>query len=360
MSGEGSIYRRGSDGRWVATISRGPRGARQITTRYCRTRVEARVALDDLRARYGPVSAQRLTVGAFLEQWVRDARNIRDTTRNGYRAAIVTHLLPTIGAIRLGELSPLHVEAMLAELAPRMSPKTLRNVHVVLRRALGQAVRQGLVVRNVADRAFVDPPRVTLGEPDALTHAEEARIRAVLPDHPLGAHVLVALDTGLRQGEQLGLAWEDVDLEAGVIRVRKELARQDGKYVRAEPKSERSKRAVPLTPAALIAFRQHRERLAERGFVTVSTGPVFVNSKGGPLSGSWLTHRWYDLLAQADVPRRPWKVLRATFGTRLHERGVPDRIIADLLGHARSHTTQRHYVSTGLVSAEEAIRRLAG
>lgn len=365
MPGTGSIYRRKSDGRLVATISRGRRGARQTVTRYLpRTakRADAVVALEELRAQYGPLNARTLTVGAYLARWVSDARDILPNTRRGYRAAVIYHLTPHLGVYRLADLASLHVEQMLAELAPTMSPKMLRNVHGVLRRALGQAVRAGLVARNVASREYVDPPKVSLDEPEALTLDEIGRMRAVLTGHPLEAHVLVALGAGLRQGEQLGLAWEDVDLDAGRLRVRWELARIEGKYQRVEPKTPRSRRLVPLAPALVDALRVHRERLIAAGFAPIATGPVFVNRKGGPLSGSWLTHAWYRLLEQAGVRRRPWKVLRATFGSRLFAAGVPDRTISDLLGHARSATTHRHYIATSGTpdDAVAAIERLVG
>jgi integrase len=258
--------------------------------------------------------------------------------------------------VRLSELSPLHVEALLGALSTGMAPKTVRNTHVVLRRALGQAVRAGLVRRNVASREYVDAPRVTPTEPDALSVAEIERIRKCLPNHPLAAHVLLALGTGLRQGEQLGLAWEDIDLDAGRLHVRKELAYEDGQYDRVDPKTERSKRTVPLSPPLVDAMRTHRERLMARGFIPTTTGPVFVNSHGGPMSGSWLTHQWYGLLALAEVQRRPWKVLRATYGSRLFAAGIPDRTIADLLGHSRTHTTQRHYIATTSEDAMAAIK----
>lgn len=362
MSGEGSIYRRKSDGRWVATLSRGPRGGRQTVTAYRHSKAEAQEALADIRARVGPLDARSLTVGAYLERWVRDARDIRPNTRSGYEAVIRTHLLPALGPVRLSELSPLHVEGLLAGIGGHLAAKSVRNVHVVLRRALGQALRAGLVRRNVASREYIDPPKVELAEPDALTVAQIARVRAVLPDHQLEAHVTFALGTGLRQGEQLGLAWEDVDLDAARVNVRKELTYRDGKYQRVEPKTTRSKRSVPLAPAVVAVMRRHRERLVDAGYVTTSSGPVFVNTKGGALSGSWLTHRWYDLLAEAGVERKPWKILRSTFGSRLFAEGVPDRTIADLLGHTRTHTTHRHYIATSATSADalEAIGRLVG
>ena len=125
-----------------------------------------------------------------------------------------------------------------------------------------------------------------------------------------------------------------------------ELGRVDGRYVRTEPKTKRSRRTVPLAQCVVDALAGHRDRLRAQGFVTVATGPVFVNRSGGPLSGTWLTHAWQGVLELAGLDPRPWKILRATFASRLHGVGVQDRDIADLLGHARTHTTQRHYVST--------------
>lgn len=160
MPGEGSVYRRKSDGRWVAALSEGPRGDRVITRRYARSRAEARQALEEMRAHNDPTTE---TVGAYLERWVNDARGIRPTTRHAYRAAIREHLTPAIGHIRLAELTPMHVEQVLVMVEGRRSPKTARNVHGTLRRALGQAVRAGTVSRNVASREFVDQysPRLT-------------------------------------------------------------------------------------------------------------------------------------------------------------------------------------------------------
>lgn len=363
MAGEGTLFRRGSDGRWVLKVSSGPRGKATIRARYFRHRPgrdEIGEALDELR---GPVVERKtITVGDYLGRWVRDVRNIRPTTRHGYEAVVVTHLVPAIGHLRLAELSPLHVEELLTNLAPAMAPKTLRNVHAVLRRSLGQAVRAGLVSRNVASREFVDPPRVTLEEPPALSAADVRRVIGAVRGDRFEAHVLVSLGTGLRQGELLGLAWEDIDLEKARLTVRYELARVARRYERVEPKTPRSRRMVPLTSALVEVLQTHRDRLVAAGFVPTATGPVFPNRSGGPLSGSYLTHAWYGILERASVARKPWKVLRATFSSRLFAEGVPDRTIADLLGHSRVATTQRHYIATEGMSAEviEAMGRLVG
>lgn len=354
MPGEGSVYRRQSDDRWVATISTGARGSRRITTVYRHSRSEALDALADLRKRHGRLD-RSTTVGDYLERWVRDARDIRPTTRHGYAAVIEAHLAPHLGHRRLAALTPVHVETMLAELAPTMRPKTLRNILVVLRRALREAVRKGLVTANVAAPEYVDAPKVEAAVPDALTREEEAKILAVLPGEWIEPHVIVALGTGLRQGEQLGLTWADI---GEAVRVDKELTRIRGFYETVKPKTPFSVRSVPLAPSVIAAIDRHRGALVAAGFVPIETGPVFVNSEGADLSGSVLTHRWYVLLAKAGVRRRPWKVLRATFGTRLREAGLDEGDISRLMGHAPgSRTTRRHYIAPAGLDPRDAIER---
>jgi len=347
LPGEGSIYRRTSDGRWVAKISRGPRDARRVWVRYAplrdNTRDAAKALLVDLEAE-AAIPSSSTELGAYLARWVVEVRNIRPATRHGYEVVVDHHLAPTIGHIPLRDLQPRHVESMLAALAPTMSPKTLRNIHTVLRRALGQAVRAGLVNRNVASREFVDAPRVPTVEPRSLTLDEVRRFREACRGDRQEALYVLALGTGLRLGELLGLSWGDID--GDLVSVRNELVRRDGAYQREAPKTERSRRIVPLAPALVALLAQHRNRLAAEGYVPISTGPVFVNTTGGPLSGSWATHHLYGLLAAAGIERTGFKNLRTTFSSLLFAAGVPDRTIADLLGHTRTATTQKHYIAT--------------
>lgn len=364
MPGEGSIYKRSrklADGRirdrWQAQLSIGGRSDRRLITRRCRTRPEATAALRELQAA-DALPSTRISVGDYLERWVRDVRNIRPTTRHGYEAVVTYHLRPTIGHVLLRELSPLHVENALRTMAPTMSPKSLRNVQGVLGRALVQALRAGLVARNVASREYVDAPRVTVAEPRALPTEEVHRFLEVCRGDRIEALFVTAVGTGARLGELCGLANEDVDLTAGRLVIRRALVRRDGRYLREEPKTERSKRTIPLSPTVVRALSAHRDRLIAEGFIPTATGPVFVNPDGGPLSGSWVTHHFYGLLEAAGIARLPFKNLRTTFASRLFEAGVQDQVIADLLGHTRTYTTKKHYIASTPQAGEQAIERL--
>lgn len=352
MPGEGSVFRRKSDGRWVATISRGARGDRSIVTVYKRTRAEALDALADLRRASGRLD-RTTTVSAYLERWLSDA-DVRDTTRKGYQAVIDTHLAP-IGHIRIANLTPSDVRSLMAGMSG--APKTRRNALVVLRRALREAVRAELVTRNVASPEYIDAPKVESKEPDALTYADTDAILAL--DDPLRDAVIVALGTGVRQGEQLGLRWQDIGPED--LHVRREVIRLDGRSIATEPKTPTSVRSIPLSPDVRDALDRQKARLKAAGFVTVSTGPIFVDAEGAILTGSTITHRWYRLLEKAGVPRKPWKILRATFVSRLRDAGLDDADIGPLAGHAPgSRTTRRHYIARSRVDPREAMQNTIG
>lgn len=370
MPGEGSVYplrdRTGQIIGWMAQVELpgSGRARRRYRRRRAPTERDARAALKALQAELeAGVRPSRMTTGAYLEQWVDSVRNLRPSTRHGYAAAIAYHLVPALGHVPLAALSPLDVETALARLAPSMSAKHLRNVHAVLRRALNAAVRDGYVTRNVAGREFVDAPRVPDREPSAYSAAEVRALLDAARGDWLEVPIQVAVGTGLRQGELLGLAWEDIDLERGQLHVRRELVRHGGRYLREELKTgHRSRRSVPLAPVLVAVLRRHRQVIVDAGLVPTATGPVFPARSGAPLNGSWATHRLYALEAAAGLRRLPWKDLRSTFSTRLFEAGVPDRRIADLLGHTRTTTTHGHYIgrSEEWAPAIAAVEALVG
>jgi integrase len=369
MPGSGSVYKitdaKGRT-RWIAQMSIGTRTHRRFVKRTRDSEREARAALRELvDERERVTSPTRATLSAFLDRWVADVRNIRPRTRVEYANAIRLHISPLIGNIRLATLLPLHVEAMLASLERTVAPKTARNIHAVLRRALRDAVRSGLVPRNVAAREYVDAPRVRASEPRALSIAELRRLLDAARGDWLEGLIVVAVGTGLRQGELLGLAWEDVELGASPVEsgagltrraqlhVRHALRREPGptrragRYLRDDLKTERSRRTVPLTPAVATALVEHRERVIAAGFVPTATGPVFPSVRGRPLSSGWVTHRFYALCEAAGIARAPFKVLRATFASRLYEAGVPELEVGRLLGHTRTYTARSHYIGLG-------------
>jgi integrase len=356
--GSGSIFRRKADGRWIAQVSEGSRSSRCVRRKVARSRAEAKEHLAELLDEYG-VKTSRTTVGDWLRSWLTGAsRSLKASTVQTYEIAIRRQIVPSIGHVQLGRLTPSHVERLLGELALTMSPKGARNVLAVLARALTVAERQGLVHRNVA--RLVDRPRVARREVAALTVDDVRRILATVAGERLEALYVMALATGLRQAELLGLRWTDWDREAGTIRVAYALARIDGRYQLVEPKTRRSRRTVALPRFAAEALSRHRAaQVAERLAAGQGTedGLIFVTREGRPLNAGTITHRWPTIARRAGVDCT-FHGLRHGQASLLVALGLHPRVIAERLGHATTAMSMDVYAHVSAASDREAARLL--
>lgn len=363
---EGSIHKR-KDGRWVAVLSVGYRnGKRHRKHFYGQTRGEVRDQLTAaLRAHQQglPVDPERQTVGQFLDLWLVDCcePSVRPRTLRSYRDTVRLHITPTLGRIPLTKLSPQHVQGFLNGLrsapaasrpkvgrpAPTgLSPRTVAYVRTVLRIALGQAMRWGLVQRNVA--ALVSPPRVERKEVKPFTLEEARTFLAAIQGHRLQALYTVALALGLRQGEALGLRWDDIDLDSGTLAVRSQVQRIKGQGLRlVELKTTSSRRTIELPERVVKALRAHRARqLGERllaGAQWQERGLVFSTKIGTPLDPRNVQTGFKKVLAEAELRDQRFHDLRHGAATLLLAQGVSARAIMDLLGHSQVGTTLSLY-----------------
>jgi integrase len=180
-----------------------------------------------------------------------------------YVSDIDQHIVPAVGCYRLDKLRPAHLVALYyAKAAEGLSGTSLRHMHAVIRRALNVAVRWQLIAMNLA--TLVDAPKAAQHEITPLTATEARRLIQVAEGDRMQARWLVGLALGLRQGEALGLRWEDVDLDARLLRVRRALQRRrGGGLVLTEPKTQRSKRTIPLAEQLAAALEDHRKRQAK-------------------------------------------------------------------------------------------------
>jgi integrase len=347
--GEGSIFQR-KDGRWVATVNLGYEGGRRSRKSfYGRTRGEVKDALAktlrDVQLGLPVKGDERETVGHYLHRWLdASAPSVRARTVRGYRSIIEQHLVPGIGQVPLAKLSAAQVQTMLNHKASA-APQTVRNIHAVLRRALNQAMRWGLVPRNVA--TLVDLPRARRHEVVALAARDARSILDAMSGDRLEPLVTVTLLTGLRQGEVLGLRWQDIDLEAGSLTVRHALQRMDRRVELVEPKTGRSRRTLALAPTALAALREQRKvQLQDRlwaGSRWQEGDFVFTTSKGTPLTGAEVTRQFQRLLAAAGVARMRFHDLRHGCASLLLAQGVHPRVVMDQLGHSTITLTMNTY-----------------
>jgi integrase len=347
VNGEGSLTRR-SNGTWQAAISL-PNGRRKYF--YSKTREEARrklVKAVHARDTGTFVDAHRITVGEFLDYWLAEVvrPNVRPWIYAGYEVHVRLHLKPGLGLLPLDKLTPMHVQQLLNQkIADGMKPRSVRYIRGTLRTALSEAVKWELISRNSA--ALVRGPRVERFDIRPFT-PEEARVfLSAMKGDRLEALYSMALMMGLRQGEVLGLRWEDIDFETANLRVSKQLQRVDAKLQLVAPKTARSRRTLAMPASTVKNLRERRERQihekAEAGEDWIETGLVFTNANGKPVDASLVSKQFHQQLDRAGLAQRRFHDLRHSCATLLLVQGVAARVVMDVLGHSQIAMTMDTY-----------------
>jgi len=230
-----------------------------------------------------------------------------------------------------------------------VTAQTVRHQRATLRIALAAAVRDGLVARNAAADAL--PPRLPHRPIAYLSAADVRRILDATRDDEYGPIYALAVSTGLRLGELLGLGWADVDLAAGTLTVRRSLARTaDGRWAFGEPKSARSRRTIPLPSTAADGLRRQRDRQdAAREAVGSAwqdrDGLVFTDAAGRPLLGPRVSYAFQRARAAVGLPPVRFHDLRHSAATLMLAEGVPLAVISQWLGHSSIGITASHYAA---------------
>lgn len=359
-NGEGSVYRRGHRGAWVAQAPIGINadGSYRFKRYTCTTQAEAKAKLRGAQGaldRGADLGAKTQTLGADLDAWLADVvkRDAEPKTYEGY-AYTAGPIKPALDRAPLDKLTPEHVQQLLTGLLERggkdghgLSPRTVQYVRATPRRALGQALKWGLVTRNVA--ALVEPPKGRRAEAQPFT-AEEARalLDSVAGDR-LVALYAVALTLGLRQGELLGLRWEDLDLDRGVLRVRQQLRhmkRERPTFKRL--KTRASRRDLDLPPRLVERLRAHLERQwserERKGDAWQEHGLVCPSAVGTPMIPRNLARQFQLLLRRAGLLARRFHDLRHTVASLMFARGLEATTVQRVLGHSSIAVTNNTYV----------------
>ena len=344
--GEGSIFQRSEDGRWVGKITIGWRDGRQVFKRVTgkrREEVEERLQqarLDRDRGRL--VGTREQTVEQFISHWLAEiiAPRLSPTTYRWYEHKCRLHIVPRIGHFKLEQLTPVHVRTMVNELAREISPQAAAGVHRTLRAALSEAVRSELIDRNVAK--LVTPPRVATKEQDFFTDQEAMQLLKAVRGERLEALYQLAITLGMRQGEILALRWEDLDFDQGIIHVRHTLVRAEGRFHFKPPKSMASQRTLVLPLSVRSALREHRARQSKARVVS-GLDLVFPTTTGGPYHAKELI-RDYDLILQrAGLRRIKFHGLRHTAASIMLRKKFSAGEVAQILGHSSEKLVQDTY-----------------
>jgi integrase len=397
--GEGSVYQR-SDGQWVATLDLGWRdGIRRRKVLYGRTQKIAIKKLNDAKrdvATHGDIPTAGTTLEKWLRTWLEDIcptkQRMRPKTLRDYRSWVEQYIIPPIGKTRIDKLGPAHVRAVRAYVIndKGLSSTTAMHAHAALSVALNDAMREGIISRNVAE--LVERPPKEPGTQRSLSMPEVTKLlKHVEPDR-YGSRWLAGLLLGARQGELLGLEWNRLDLQDGTVDLSWQLQRipythgcndpcgkkpyhcpakkpdvlpgfeyrqLDGNLCLQRPKTDKSTRLIPLPPPLVTALEMHHKRyLLERVGYGTDHGLVWPRPDGRPTAAKSDGEAWKAHLKAVGIEPTKQHAARHTTATLLLAIGVPQEIIMSILGHSEAVTT-RGYQHVDLTMQRAALAQLA-
>lgn len=368
-NGDGSIRKR-KDGRWEGryVVGHDPITGKMISRNVLgKTQAEVkeklRTAIENSK-RLDYTQTGKYTVGQWMDEWFEAYAKVkvRPSSHQTYKGYIENHIKPNIGDIPIEKLTSLQLQKFYrllltegriprieSEKQPRgLSAKTVRNINQVISSAMDMAVRHKLILSNPTEGCEL--PKV------------EHREMKTLPAEQLGAFLREAkesgvyelyyldLATGLRRGELLGLKWEDVDLQNGVIHVRRQVARVDGEVKELPLKTKNSYRNISISQdavAMLTEMEAHR-----------SSDYVFPSSTGGPISPDSVNNMLHRVLKRAGLPSIRFHDLRHTFATLALQNGVDIKTVSGMMGHFSAGFTLDTYAHVTTSAQKEAARTM--
>ncbi|MBQ1054210.1 site-specific integrase [Micromonospora sp. C32] len=394
-NGEGSIYQRASDGRWVGqAYVLTTDGTRKRKFVYGATWEEAHAKLVELKSRSQrgiPVPDRAWKLADYLPYWLAAyVTDLKPTTARGYESAVRLHLIPALGTKRLDGLQVQHIKAFMDDFRRKClcctngldkirpadrrccsvgnccqrypSARQIQFVHAVLRNALQHAMREELVSRNVAKLVRVPSPRYKVGK--GLSVDQVRKILAASSGHRLHALYVVAATMGLRRGELVGLRWSDVDLDQGTLRVQQTVQRVAGTLHILDAKTEDSEAVLPLPEVTWLSLMEHQERQqAERaGLAEIwkDHDLVFPSERGTPMEPTNLSRSFARLRETAGLPGVRLHDLRHTVVSLLMELGVPPHVVQAIARHADVKVTLKVYAHANLDAMRQALGKLDG
>ena len=369
-NGEGSIRKR-KDGRWEGRYTAGhdlETGRAIYKNVLGRTQAEVKeklkAAIKETQA-LDQAKVGKYTVGEWMEVWFEDYAKIkvRPSSHQTYRGYIDNHIVPNIGDIPLEKLTSLDLQKLYKKLLTKgrvdrleakgqpkgLSAKTVRNIHQIISSAMQLAREQKLITANPAEDCAL--PRLEHREMQTLPVEQLQSFLREAKDSGVFELYYLELTTGLRRGELLGLKWEDIDLERGDLRVRRQIARINGEVVEAPLKTKNAYRTLPLAEDTIGVLEAQRKKTGDSPW-------VFPSPTGGPISPDSVLRMLHRVLKRAGLPRVRFHDLRHTFATLALQNGVDVKTVSGMLGHFSAGFTLDTYAHVTTASQRQAAKTM--
>lgn len=359
---EGTIYFHATRQRWCAQITLEGRRLTHYaaTQRECRDWVRETLVKIDNGMTY---DATKITLGQFMEMWMNGKELSRaPRTVFQYRKVYRQHIETTIGKVRMKDLRPTHLKQLYTSKKEEgRGARTLQVIHAVLHCALKQAVKEGLLGRNPADA--VDRPRVVQSEFQIFTEEQSRQFLIAAAGSPFETLYYLALTTGMRQGELLGLKWSDLDWNKSFLLVQRQLLFIEHKgNTMVPPKTRAGRRQIKLGHGMLEKLMHHKQeqefQKADAGDRWQDNDLIFPSSIGTPLDKFRLSHEFKKLIRSAGLPDIRFHDLRHTSISFLLDMGTPLNTVQRRAGHAKASTTADIYGHALARSQEEAAEKI--
>lgn len=365
--GEGSITKL-QNGTYQARISTGynENGKRQRKAKYFKTKKEAQEWLLEVRNEVKNdtyIEPSKMTVGQWIDIWLHEykKRSVKPQTYEDYYCMNNAHIKPLLGMYKLNDLRTDIIQKYINELSnKKLSVTTIRHVYVILHCALQQAVNVELIKKNVANSVIL--PKSIKNEVKVLSLKEQESFIEYAKTVPQSELFILALATGLRQGELLALTWDDIDFENSILKVNKtqvefkDYDEPNSKY-RIDynpPKTKSSNRTVPLLPEIVVMLKDMKEKQCK----SLDTNLLFYNYKGKALYSTVIRKRFHRIMNMAGIEGLHFHCLRHTFATRCLENGVELRVVQEFLGHSSINMTANLYTHVLPDKKKDSIMKL--
>ncbi len=346
----GSITKKGNTYSIIVDIGRDKDGKRkQKWYNGFRTKKEAEKELTKIlnQIENGTfVNPEKITLREFLKRWFDDIvePNLTETTKDGYKYIVDIHIIPALGDVLIQKLQPIQIQTFYKEKLEKgridgkggLSPKSILNIHRIMKRALNHAMKMQIINRNVTE--FVELPKQKKYRASVIDEEQVQRMLEAFEPTNLYIPVLLAVGLGLRRGEALGLRWSDIDFENCAITINNTLLKTNKGVIFHDPKTETSKRVI-ISPGTIIeALKAHKEKQEETkavmGEAYQENELVSCYDDGHPFNPGTFSTLFMNVLKRNKLQLIRFHDLRHTNATLMLKHNVPAKVASERLGHS--------------------------